>query len=84
MPRDRLVELQDELLLEILPYAYEHAPLIRETWDDAGVHPHDIDSIDDFRDRAPFIDKDAVRRFRDDHDDPYGGVCASHARSSPR
>ena len=33
----------------MLPYAYEHAPLIRETWDDAGVHPRDITTLADFR-----------------------------------
>ena len=26
--------------------------------------------------RAPFVDKDAVRRFRDERNDPYGGLCA--------
>jgi phenylacetate-CoA ligase len=76
MPRAQLVELQEQLLLEIVPHAYEHAPLIRETWDAAGVHPSDIKSLADFRERAPFVDKDALRHFRDDRGDPYGGLCA--------
>jgi phenylacetate-CoA ligase len=76
MPRPQLLALQEELLLEMLPYAYEHAPLIRETWDAAGVHPHDIKSLDDFRAGAPFVSKGALRRFRDERNDPYGGLCA--------
>ena len=24
--------------------------------------------------RVPFIDKDAIRRFRSEHNDPYGGL----------
>ena len=35
----QLESLQEELLLEMLPYAYEHTAVIRETWDDGGVHP---------------------------------------------
>jgi len=75
MPRAQLEALQESLLLEMLPYAYEHAALIRETWDAAGVHPRDIKSVDDFRERAPFIDKNSLRRFRDERGDPYGGTC---------
>jgi phenylacetate-CoA ligase len=76
MPRPQLLALQEELLLEMLPYAYEHAPLIRETWDAAGVHPRDITNLADFHAAAPFVSKDALRRFRDERNDPYGGLCA--------
>lgn len=76
MPRERLEKLQLELLLELLPHAYEHAPVIREAWDAAGVTPRDVRTLDDFRERAPFVDKDALRRFRDGRGDPFGGLCA--------
>jgi phenylacetate-CoA ligase len=75
MPRGQLEALQEELLLELLPHAYDHAPLIRETWDAAGVHPRDIGSLADFHVAAPFVDKDAIRRFRDERGDPFGGLC---------
>jgi phenylacetate-CoA ligase len=74
MPRAGLEALQLERLLALLPLAYERAPLIREAWDAAGVHPRDVRTLDDFRERVPFIDKDAVRRFRNDRGDPYGGL----------
>jgi len=74
MPRAQLEALQEELLLEMLPHAYEHGALVHETWDAAGVHPRDIKTLDDFRELAPYIDKDAIRRFRDERGDPYGGL----------
>ena len=74
MSRDRLEEEQLALLLEAIPYVYEQSPLVRETWEAARVHPRDIRTLDDFRERVPFIDKDTVRRFRDDRGDPYGGL----------
>ena len=74
MPRDRLRDLQEGKLLDLLPYAYERSALIRSTWDEAGVHPRDIRSIDDFTERAPFMSKDSIRVFRDERHDPYGGL----------
>lgn len=74
MPRPEIEALQEAKLLDLVPYAYERSALIRETWDAAGVHPRDIRSIGDFRERAPFMSKDAVRAFRDRHGDPYGGL----------
>jgi phenylacetate-CoA ligase len=74
MPRADLDRLQEEKLLALLPYAYERSGIVRETWDGAGVHPRDIRSMADFVERAPFIDKDAIRSFRDRHKDPYGGL----------
>src|SRR4051812_9705654 len=76
MPRAQLEEAQLDALLSILPEAYERAPLVRETWEAAGVHPRDIRSLDDFRERAPFLDKQALRRWRADRQDPYGGLLA--------
>jgi phenylacetate-CoA ligase len=76
MPRPALEALQEELLLGILPHAYANAPLVRSAWDEAGVHPRDIRSLADFRERAPLIDKEAIRRFRERHGDPFGGICA--------
>jgi phenylacetate-CoA ligase len=74
-PRAELERRRDEILLgDLLPWAYERAPLIRETWDAAGVRPDDLTSMDDVRARVPFIDKDAIRAYRDRHDDPYGGL----------
>ncbi len=74
MPREQIAELQLELLLETIAYAYEHSPLIRETWQAAKVTPRDVATFDDFYEKVPFISKDAVRDFRDGRGDPYGGL----------
>ncbi|MGE0385103.1 MAG: phenylacetate--CoA ligase family protein [Gammaproteobacteria bacterium] len=74
MPRAAIERLQEQRLMELLPRAYERGGLVRETWDAAGIHPRDIRSLADYRERAPFIDKDAVRRYRDTKGDPFGGI----------
>jgi phenylacetate-CoA ligase len=76
MPRADLEALQQKKLFELLPWAYERAPLIRDAWDRAGVSPGDIDSLTAFREQVPFIDKEAMRHFRDERGDPYGGMLA--------
>lgn len=83
MPRDQLDELQEEKLLgDLLSWAYKRSPLVRATWDAAGVSIDDVTSMDDFREKAPFIDKDAIRRFRDTSNDRYGGLlCVDPLRA---
>lgn len=74
MPRDALRTMQEQLLLSILPNIYEKSALIRTTWNAAGVKPSDIGSLDEFFAKAPLIDKDSIRRYRDLHNDPMGGL----------
>lgn len=74
MPRDALERLQEGRLMKILAHAYEARGLMRQVWKTAGVHPRNIRSLEEFKARAPFIDKDAVRRYRDWHSDPNGGL----------
>jgi phenylacetate-CoA ligase len=61
-------------LTAICEHAYTNAPLIKQAWDKVGVKPSDIKSIKDFVAKAPIIDKDDVRLFRDAHNDPAGGM----------
>lgn len=76
MPREELEKLQEARLLQLLPYVYNRSPLVRWVWDQAGIKPDDIKSMADFKAKVPFIDKDTIRQFRDEHDDPFGGlVC---------
>ncbi|WP_027948274.1 phenylacetate--CoA ligase family protein [Haliea salexigens] len=75
MPRAQLERFQEQKLLRVLDYALEHSPLIKARWQAAGVGRGDIRSLEDFRNRAPFIDKDDIRSFRDAHDHPLGGLA---------
>lgn len=74
MPRNALLSLQWQRLSAMLPYVYENGALIRSVWESAGVEPNDFDSLGDYFARAPFIDKDSLRQFRDEHDDPFAGL----------
>ncbi|MGE0386546.1 MAG: phenylacetate--CoA ligase family protein [Gammaproteobacteria bacterium] len=75
LPRADIAAFQERHLLgDVLPFACEHSPLLRETWQRAGVAPGDIGSMADFFAAAPFIDKEAIKRFRDERGDPYGGL----------
>lgn len=79
--REEIERVQQERLLDQIAYVYERSPLIRQTWQAAGVSPGDIRSTADFQARAPFIDKDSLRRYRDDHDDPFGGVLCTDLKN---
>lgn len=75
--RAQLDRLQEASLAAMCAAAYERAPLIRDKWDAARVKPRDIKSFRDFLEKAPLVDKDDVRRFRDEHNDPAGGMSGS-------
>jgi phenylacetate-CoA ligase len=79
LPRPDLERLQEGLIAQLVPYVYARSALIRKVWDRAGVGPRDIRSLQDFRDKAPFIDKDAIRRFRDESGNPFGGLKCAEA-----
>ena len=72
--RADLEVLQLERLQRMLPHAYEHSPLVRSVWEAAGVHPRDISSLDDYFERAPFIDKSMIDDWRGVRGDPWGGL----------
>ena len=75
MPRDAIDrQREDKLLGDLVPWSYQRSGLIRETWDAAGITPADINSMEDYQEKVPFIDKDAIRSYRDRHGDPYGGL----------
>jgi phenylacetate-CoA ligase len=84
LPRPDIEHRQEGLLLQLVPYVYARSALVRHVWDRAGVKPADIRSRGDFFEKAPFLDKETIRRFRDEHRDPFGGlkcVEAPHLRA---
>lgn len=74
LPRADIRVLQEARLQSQLDYVCARSPLIRKVWADAGVKRDDIRSIDDFIAKAPFIDKDSLRAWRDANHDAFGGV----------
>ncbi len=49
-----------ERLRAVMAYAYANAPFYRRKWDEAGVHPDHIRSLDDFE-RVPVVTKAELR-----------------------
>jgi phenylacetate-CoA ligase len=56
-PREVLDALHLERIRNLVGWAYEHSPLHRRIYDEAGVKPSDIRTWDDFHHRLPFTDK---------------------------
>lgn len=77
MPREQLLALQQQRLLEAVQRFYGKSGLIRHLWQDAGVAPADIGSIEDFVTRVPSMDKDDIRNHRHTTGDPFGGLLTA-------
>ncbi len=46
-PRDAMRKIQEEKFLEQVRHAYDNSPFYRKKFDDAGVKPDDVRSLDD-------------------------------------
>lgn len=58
-PGDREVAVLRRIR-EVMQYAYERAPFYRRKWDEAGIHPDHIRSLEDFE-RVPVVTKQELR-----------------------
>jgi len=66
-------------LREVCTYAYEHAPFYRRKWDEAGFHPSQLKSLEDFESRVPVIDKRDLRAAQE-RSSPFGDyLCVPEA-----
>lgn len=80
MPREELDELHLRRIRRNLTYAYENIPFYREIYDDAGVEPGDVETLEDFNTKVPIIDKPDLMRIQESHaDDPFKGRDPSGA-----
>lgn len=60
---------------EVMRYAWEHAPLYRRKWSDAGIYPDHIRTLEDFE-RVPVLTKQELRDSQAAHP-PFGDyLCA--------
>jgi len=74
MDRERLRELQGRRLREQVAWVYERSPLYRAKYDEVGLEPGDIRTVEDVR-KLPFIAKDELRESQDETP-PFGAhVC---------
>jgi phenylacetate-CoA ligase len=70
MPREKLLEYQLDLFRKQMAYVYERAPFYRRKFDDAGVRPEHIKTLEDVS-RIPFTVKEELRRSQEEHP-PFG------------
>src|SRR5512140_3189597 len=49
-------------LQQVTRYAWEHAPFYRRKWEEAGFHPDQLKSLEDFESRVPVISKQDLRQ----------------------
>ena len=70
LPRDKLLEYQLRLFRNQMAHVYERSPMYRRKFDEAGVRPEDIKTLDDVR-QVPFTTKEELRRSQEQHP-PYG------------
>jgi phenylacetate-CoA ligase len=61
IPHDNLKELQGKRLQELAEYAYDKTAFYRKKFDEAGVKPSDINSVDDIV-KLPLIEDDEIRQ----------------------
>lgn len=70
MPREKLLEHQLKLFRKQMAYVYERAPFYRRKFDDAGVRPEYINTLEDVS-KIPFTVKEELRRSQEEHP-PFG------------
>ena len=77
-PGEREKAILDRLK-EITRYAYETAPFYRKKWDEAGFHPSQLRSLEDFEEKVPVINKKDLREAQARHP-PFGDyICVPDA-----
>jgi len=61
MTHDELRALQFKKLKALLEHAYQNVPYYRRLWDEKGLQPDNINSLEDFE-KLPVLTKDLVRK----------------------
>ncbi len=68
-----------ERLQRVCRYAWDHAPFYRRKWDEAGFHPSQLKSLEDFEQRVPVVRKADLRASQAAHP-PFGDyLCVPDA-----
>lgn len=66
-------------LQQVCAYAWEHAPFYRRLWGEAGFHPSQLKTLEDFDHRVPVVKKADLRAAQAAHP-PFGDyVCVPDA-----
>lgn len=55
IPPEKLMEIRTIKMEKHLRYAYQNSPFYRKVFEETGVRPEDINDLEDFRQRVPFL-----------------------------
>lgn len=72
--REEIAAGQEAAVVELVRYAWDHSPLYRSLWGDAGVTPDDIKTLEDFTTKIPTLSKSDIQAYRERTGDPFGGL----------
>jgi len=75
MPRERLDALHLHRLRGLVQYAWDFSPFYRKKFDEAGLKPQDIRSLEDFKRKVPLTDKSDFIHLQQEQP-PYGPTLA--------
>ncbi len=70
LPREKLDELHLKRIQLLIKHAYQNTSFYRKLYDQAGIKPEDIRTLDDFYHKVPFTDKPDF--IQDQQERPYG------------
>ena len=70
MPREKLLEYQLNLFRKQMAYVYNRSPMYQRKFDDAGVRPEHIKTLEDVR-KVPFTIKEELRQSQEKYP-PFG------------
>jgi len=70
MPPEQRDEKIVERIRAVMAYAWQHSGFYRRKWDEAGVHPSSIRTLDDFE-KVPAVRKEELRTDQQAHQ-PFG------------
>ena len=60
-----------ERLRQVCQYAYDHSSFYKKRWDEAGFHPEQVKSLEDFERKCPVIAKADLRKAQESYP-PFG------------
>ena len=77
LPRDELVQIEIKKFRQVMAFAIENSPMYREKFEEAGISPEDIKSLDDLR-KVPITDKEELRKAQESSEPVlYGKTLAT-------
>lgn len=71
LPPEKIKQLQLNKFKKIFQWTYEHSKFHRQLYDDAGIKPDDIQSLDDIQ-RVPKVEKSMMQNIQRKAPFPYG------------